>query len=342
MAEAYAEREIFSPVSLCDSAGNLNREAVGWSRHPLHHCALKGHPLRKKRWNYWCVTSPHELFSVTLSNVDYLGLPFVYYINFDTLEMVEKNWMTPLGRGCVLGDEVYDDASYRDEKASLSIQCKSGNISMRLTLAEFGNHPLEASLTFQQPAGHESLSVVIPWSDKNFQFTSKHNTLPASGVIRWGERKIRFSPDQSFACLDFGRGIWPYKSFWNWSSFSTRLPDGRTLGLNLGAGWTDGTGMNENGFCLAGRLRKISQDVRFIYDATNFMAPWQIKTELDDSVALTFTPFFERIAKSDALIIRSEVHQMLGRFSGTLRADNGERIAVNDVIGWAEDHHARW
>ena len=100
--------------------------------------------------------------------------------------------------------------------------------------------------------------------------------------------------------------------------------------------------MNENGFCLAGRLRKISQDVRFLYDATNFMAPWQIKTELDDSVALTFTPFFERIAKSDALIIRSEVHQMLGRFSGTLRADNGERIAVNDVIGWAEDHHARW
>jgi len=33
---------------------------------------------------------------------------------------------------------------------------------------------------------------------------------------------------------------------------------------------------------------------------------------------------------------------MLGRFSGTLLADNGERIAVNDVIGWAEDHHARW
>ena len=126
MAEAYAEREIFSPVSLCDSAGNLNREAVGWSRHPLHHCALKGHPLRKKRWNYWCVTSPHELFSVTLSNVDYLGLPFVYYINFDTLEMVEKNWMTPLGRGCVLGDEVYDDASYRDEKVSLSVAFKGG------------------------------------------------------------------------------------------------------------------------------------------------------------------------------------------------------------------------
>jgi hypothetical protein len=48
------------------------------------------------------------------------------------------------------------------------------------------------------------------------------------------------------------------------------------------------------------------------------------------------------VAKTDALVIRSEVHQMIGRFKGTLKPDQGEPIQVEEAIGWAEDHHARW
>jgi hypothetical protein len=59
-------------------------------------------------------------------------------------------------------------------------------------------------------------------------------------------------------------------------------------------------------------------------------------------VDLKFTPFYERVAKTDALVIRSEVHQMIGHFTGTLKPDQGEPIHIKDAIGWAEDHHARW
>jgi hypothetical protein len=33
---------------------------------------------------------------------------------------------------------------------------------------------------------------------------------------------------------------------------------------------------------------------------------------------------------------------MFGRYSGILIADDGEKIEVKDMIGWAEEHHARW
>jgi hypothetical protein len=33
---------------------------------------------------------------------------------------------------------------------------------------------------------------------------------------------------------------------------------------------------------------------------------------------------------------------MFGRYSGTLVTDTGERIKVENLIGWAEEHHARW
>ncbi len=160
--------------------------------------------------------------------------------------------------------------------------------------------------------------------------------------MKWGDQVIHFNPKDTFACLDFGRGIWPFESFWNWASFSTRLSDSRLVGVNLGAGWTDGTGMTENGLCVDGKLIKLSEDVAFKYNSENFMAPWHLYTTITDRVNLTFEPFFERQAKTNALIIFSEVHQMFGHFSGTLKTNEGETIQIDNVIGWAEDHHAKW
>jgi hypothetical protein len=40
-------------------------------------------------------------------------------------------------------------------------------------------------------------------------------------------------------------------------------------------------------------------------------------------------------------VIRSCVHQLFGRYYGTLQADS-RTIPVDGVIGWAEEHRARW
>jgi len=36
------------------------------------------------------------------------------------------------------------------------------------------------------PAGHETLNVVIPWSDSLYQFTSKHQARLAHGTLQVG------------------------------------------------------------------------------------------------------------------------------------------------------------
>jgi hypothetical protein len=36
------------------------------------------------------------------------------------------------------------------------------------------------------------------------------------------------------------------------------------------------------------------------------------------------------------------VHQMFGRYSGTIKSDVGEILSVENLIGFAEEHHARW
>ena len=338
----YTEPELTAPVDLCDSQGNLNPAAVGWSRRPLHHCNLKGHWPRKKRWNYWAIVSSTHLFSITLSNVDYMGLPFVYILDFNTKEFAEKTLLIPFGSDCELYPDVNADIVYANPAMPIEMLHNEKGVLIKVDCPDLEGKPLQAEFQVIVPEGHETLNVVIPWSEKQFQFTSKQNTLPAVGRVEWGDEVIEFDLEDSFACLDLGRGIWPYSCFWNWSSFSTRLADGRTVGVNLGGGWTDGTGMNENGLCIDGKLIKLSEDMAFEYDTNDFMAPWHLKTTATDRVDLVFTPFFERVAKTDALVIRSEVHQMIGKFKGTLKTDEGESIQIDEAIGWAEDHNARW
>ena len=57
---------------------------------------------------------------------------------------------------------------------------------------------------------------------------------------------------------------------------------------------------------------------------------------------MTFEPFKERVAKTNLGIIASEVHQTFGRYSGEAILENGEALHIRGLIGFAEEHRARW
>jgi len=118
---------------------------------------------------------------------------------------------------------------------------------------------------------------------------------------------------------------------------------GRTVGLNLGGQWTDGTGMTENGICIDGRLTKISEDLVFEYDRAVMMQPWRVRTAATDRIDLLFEPEFERTSESghrDSYF--TNAHQMFGRYSGHITPDGGAAIELRDLFGWIEEHEARW
>ena len=338
---AYREVELTEPVQLCDPAGRLLPASVGWSRRPLHTSNLRGYWSRKKRWNYWCVTSDKYLFSVTLTNVDYLGLAFAYFLEYETRRFIEQTVAVPLGKGCALPETVSGDITFKNKAMNLSFTEDREHTRIRVDSPAFGGATLSAELLVEHPRDHETLNVVIPWSEDRFQFTSKQNCLPTTGKVSIGDQAFVFPPGSAFACLDFGRGVWRYSTFWNWASFSG-TQDGRSIGLNLGGTWTDGTGLTENAICADGRISKLSEDARFTYDPSNFMAPWSLRTQSSERIDLRFIPFFERVARINLLVLRSEVHQLIGRFSGTVIPDDGAALHIEEMIGWVEQHDARW
>ncbi|WPK12686.1 DUF2804 domain-containing protein [Lysinibacillus louembei] len=336
-----AEREVTIPTPLCDKKGNLNPAAIGFARKPLIDCNVKGHYLRKKKWNYWCVYGEDILFSATISHLDYAAVCFVYFLEYETQRYFEKTVTIPLGTGVKMPSQVLETVKFSTNELDIRFTYSNETTQLSVSIPDFDNEYLQADLTIQHPPHDESLNVVIPWNRQMFQFTAKHHTLPASGTVHIGQRSYTFNPEECFAVLDYGRGVWPRKAVWNWGMASQRIR-GKRIGLNFGGQWTDGTGMTENAIFIDGKMIKISEDVAFTYNRANFMQPWAIRSKSSNQVELTFTPFFERIAKTDAKLVTSEVHQLVGYYHGTITLPTGETLMIQQMLGCIEEHVAKW
>ena len=117
---------------------------------------------------------------------------------------------------------------------------------IKVDATAFRGTPLSADVRVERPEVHETLNVVIPWSDEQFQFTSKQNTLPTMGFVSIGGGRAYEFAAPSFACLDYGRGVWPEETQWNWGAASG-VQGGHIVGLNLGGAYFLVTGGIEAG-----------------------------------------------------------------------------------------------
>lgn len=334
------EKEITEPVHLCLADGMLNPESIGWARKPIIRSNLRGQFLRKKKWNYWCVFGRDALFSATISNLDYATVCFVYYLDYETKAFNEKTIIRPFDTKTHMPENVQETVEVTHKDMHLSFIENNKETLIKVSANDFHGEYLEADIAVSYPDDLDTLNVVVPWSETRFQFTAKHHCLPAKGRFTVGEKTYTFHPETDFAVLDYGRGIWPYESTWNWGIASGKQ-HGDIIGLNLGGKWTDGTGSTENAVILNGTLHKISEELNFSFDRDDYMKDWLV-TSPSGNVELTFTPFFERVAKTDLKIIRSEVHQMVGHYNGAIKLDDGKTITFNNFLGCIEDHYAKW
>jgi hypothetical protein len=337
---AHDERELTAAVDLCGTDGTLNHAAVGWSRHPLHRCNLGASLARRKKWNYWAVTSEEMLFSATIADMERFQLAGAYLYHRRSGRHIDKGAVVAADT-VVMPERVRGDIAIEHPSLRVAMSDEGDGTRISVRAGDFGGAPLEAEIIIERPAGHETLNVVIPWTDVQFQYTSKQDTLPASGYVRLGDQRLELAAP-AFGCLDYGRGVWPEHTVWNWGSASGEQA-GRLVGLNLGGQWTDGTGMTENGICVDGRLTKISEDLVFEYDRGNWMRPWRVRTTVTDRIDLRFEPEFERASASgDRSKYFTEAHQMFGSYSGRVTADGGDTIELRGLFGWIEEHEARW
>lgn len=344
-------REIVDAVDLCLPDGTLNPDAVGWSRRPIHRTDLRGWG-RTKRWEYWGIVTPTHVVGLTVSSLDYAAVHQCYVLDRATGVDRELGALVPFGRGVILPDSVPPmtasatapglsitladgdrDGDRTSDAATVAGSRRGTRIAAEVDGGAKGTVLVEA---FAEDAG-ESLSVVVPWSARRFQYTVKDLARPVTGrlVIDGVEHAI---PEGSFAVLDRGRGRWPYRMTWNWAAGSG-VVDGHRIGLQLGARWTEGTGMTENAVIVDGVVDPIPVEVAWSYDRDEPTAAWRIR---GDRVDATLTPFHVRRARTNALVIASDTVQAFGVWTGWAATSDGTRHRIDGLVGWAEEARNRW
>lgn len=331
------ERELTEPVELVRPDGRLNRAAVGWTRTPLHDTSGVGARTgwgRTKRWEYWAVVGPEWILALTVASIDYAAVSEAWVFQRSTGQSWGRSGFRPFGAGVVLPPTLGDGpASARSRGLSIDVVDREGGTTLRASLGDV-RFEVDAVL----PPGHERLGVVVPWSDRTYQYTVKDVARPASGWVEIAGVRHALDASDTWAVLDHGRGRWPYDVAWNWAAASGRS-DGHVIGLQLGSKWTHGTGATENAFVVDGRLHKNSEELVWDYDVRSPLEPWHIHGETAD---LRFEPFHDKQSSTQLGILSTRTDQCFGTFSGWICGIDGARAEFTALTGWAEDVHNRW
>jgi hypothetical protein len=345
-----SQHEITQTGKLLQDDGTLTQR--GWARQPLLDCNLEAahfYPtllrpwqrMRLKKWDYYGVTTPNLFFSATIAHLGYAGSIFIYLVDFQRKSWHEATKTIPLGHGITLPrNSTTGESIFADKSTKLRFWVEEDARHVQVSWQHFADASLHAEITLAHTPAHESTVTITPMAKKRFYYNRKINAMPATGHISIGQHTINLDPQTALGNLDWGRGVWPYDSFWVWASASGRLPDGRLLGLNMGHGFGDTSAATENTLLLAGRIHKLNE-IEIRYNPRQFMSPWWM-VSAEGRVNLHFHPLLERVARTPLLIIDSEVHQLFGRYSGQIVADDGEILIIDGLLGWAEEHRARW
>ncbi|MDD4796856.1 MAG: DUF2804 domain-containing protein [Eubacteriales bacterium] len=309
---------------------------------------IRAGKLRIKEWDYYLITNGVYAVALTLADNAYMGLAGASVLRFDQPQDRTASVTRPLTLGSVgmtatsaAGEELFNWGRVRGRFVTLG-----KDRHLRLHMENFdGNQPFDAHFILTDPP-QDTMVIATPFADKPkaFYYNQKIIGMTAQGEATVGGETISFSPKDSLALLDWGRGVWVYESTWYWSAASGYI-DGKKFGFNLGYGFGDTSAATENMLFYDGKAHKLEHVSFGIPTAEDggddFLKPWHF-TSSDDRFDAVFTPVLDRHGATSIGPLLSDPHQVFGHFDGRAVLDDGTVIPLTHFFGFAEKVHKKW
>lgn len=333
------------PGDLLDARGRLIARGYATSEvRKYARRAVKAHPLRTKEWDYYCVLTDRYGIALTVADNDYLGFLSVTWLDFEQRTFVSEELLLPFPLGGMNMPESADvgDVVQEHEKLTIAYRHVEGGRELSVSAPRFaGEQGLEGKLFLAQPP-MDRMVIATPFAGapRSFYYNQKINCLRARGAVTIGAQSFAFEPERAFGVLDWGRGAWTYDNTWYWASASG-VVQGRVFGFNVGYGFGDTSAATENMLFVDGVAHKLGDVAFHLPDGAPDSAPWRF-TSSDNRFELSFEPILDRASNTDLGLIKSDQHQVFGRFTGRVVLDDGSTLELQNLIGFAERVHNRW
>ncbi len=309
---------------------------------------IKAHPFKIKEWDYSLIANDYCALALTMADNGYMGLDSISLLDFTAPKEKTTSrmlWFTK-GKRNLPADSAAGTIRGLGKQYEMTFRTLGDKRHLSRHMYDFGGpgKPLLFDIILPRPE-QDSMVIATPFAEKAtaFYYNQKINCMPADGRVIYDDKEYLFSPAASFGVLDWGRGVWTYNNTWYWSSASG-IVDGLRFGFNFGYGFGDTSAASENMLFydgIAHKLEEVQFHITMVNGRENYMAPWTI-TDNRDRVRLSFQPIIDRAADTNFVLLRSDQHQIFGRFSGTVKLDTGRVLQINNLIGFAEKVHNKW
>ena len=305
---------------------------------------IKAPAFKIKEWDYYCILSSERGAAFTIADNGYLGFVGATIFDFSKPEEISNSIIIPFPMGSLRLPQTSreGDVSYENKKIKLEFLKKDNLRTLNIFFKNFFNgHDLEGSLTLNQPKNLETMVIATPFTKNHhaFYYNQKINCMSTEGQLTCGKDKMDFNTDTSFGVLDWGRGVWTYSNTWYWGSASG-LVNSKSFGFNIGYGFGDTSTASENILFYDGKAHKLDK-IKFHIPNDNYLKTWKFSSN-DGRLEMNFIPILDRHSNSDLFIIKSDQHQVFGRFSGRAILDDGTILEIKDLMGFAEKVKNRW
>ncbi len=342
------QREIVEVIPLLDEQGNLTQ--AGYAKHllPIYdRKKVKGGVTRLKEWDYYYAGNDRFGIAMTIADNSYMGLDSISFLSFgDEPWEITKSVMRifPMGKTNLPPTSAAGVSAITGKGYGLLFQVEDGKRVLTAHMDKFkDDQPIDIHVTLTHEP-EESMVICTPFEKKaHFYYNQKINCMRVSGTVQIGKQTYMFEPTDSFGVLDWGRGVWTYHNTWYWGSASG-LVDGVDFGFNIGYGFGDTSAATENMLFYRGKAHKLSQ-VRFCIPMKDgkedYLKPWTFTSD-DGRFEMDFVPVIDRASNTDFKVLCSNQHQVFGRFTGVAVLDDGTRLKVKDLMGFAEKVENKW
>lgn len=342
------QHEINTRHPLLDKNGHLIE--TGYARSLLldyDRKAIKANSLRIKEWDYYLIYNNDYAIALTIDDNSYMSLDSISFIDFkNRWEHTNSpmKFMT-LGKRNFPSSSAYGDVKAQGKGYEIEFLNREKERELKFYMDHFMDHKsIQGNIVLDKPED-ESMVIVTPYieSKVHFYYNQKINCMPAEGSFIFDGKEYSFKKENSFAVLDWGRGVWTYKNTWYWGSASG-LIDGHRFGFNIGYGFGDTRAASENMLFYDGKAHKLSKvtfNIPMKEGKEDYLSPWTFTSD-DGRFEMDFEPILDRSANTDFIILGSNQHQVFGRFTGTAILDDGTKIELKDFLGFAEKVSNKW
>lgn len=344
------QNEITEQSNLFNKDGSLVQR--GWARKPI----LKYNKedigkgwMRVKEWDHYSVLNKEFGFQLTIGDIGYLTQMSYVLIDFTEKSREGKGIMKFFTKSKLLPLSSLEDSviEFPTEKFNATIEKKGKKRILNIDDSTFLDKGIKGTIHLEDNPNWDNTVVVTGYKEdpKRFYYNHKINIMPAEGTITVGDKSYNFEPENSFGLMDWGRGIWPYKTHWLWGS-ACGMVDGVPVAFNIGYGFgavgsEKGATHTENIIFYNGKANKIDEVTFHHENDRDPSQPWKF-TSNDGRFNMTLIPIVPHREKLNFGLIYLNSSLLHGYYSGEIVLDNGEKVIIKDLLGHAEDIYWRW